>query len=120
MKEEMTLPLCECEELHEAHIEKGRAALPSAARLTELADFYKLFADETRLGIMFALDGAELCVCDIAEVLGMTKSAVSHQLKALRQMHLIKFRRSGKNVYYSLADSHVVDIIEKALEHIEE
>ena len=120
MRGEISLPVCECNETHRDLIELGIAAMPSEDKITELADFFKLFSDETRLGILFALDGAELCVCDIADILKMTKSAVSHQLKALRQMQLIKFRKSGKNVYYSLADSHVVDIIEKALEHINE
>ena len=114
------IPTCDCGGAHE-QLEKGRLnAIPKEATVTALADFFKLFSDETRLRILFALDTSEMCVCDIAEAVGMTKSAVSHQLRALRQNRLIKSRKSGKNVYYSLADSHVEDIIEKALEHAEE
>lgn len=114
------IPTCECGGAHE-QLKKGRlASLPDGATVTALADFFKLFSDETRLRILFALDTSEMCVCDIADAVGMTKSAVSHQLRSLRQNRLIKSRKSGKNVYYSLADSHVEDIIEKALEHAEE
>ena len=120
MKDEREIPVCECGGNHES-LKKGHlCALPSAETVTVLADFFKLFSDETRLKILFALDTSEMCVCDIAAAVGMTKSAVSHQLRALRQNFLIKSRKSGKNVYYSLADSHVEDIIEKALEHVEE
>lgn len=97
-----------------------RRAMPEEEELYELSDFFKLFADSTRMRILFAIDEGPLCVCEISAVLEMTKSAISHQLKTLRQNNLIKAQRRGKNVYYSLADSHVKDIIEKALEHIEE
>ena len=111
-----------CEE-HEVHIDainKRKDAMPSVETLYELADFFKIFGDTTRISILFALDGEPMCVCDIAQMLSMTKSAVSHQLKILRQSALVKYKKSGKNVFYSLADTHVRDIIEKALEHIEE
>ena len=114
------VPECECEELHSDVIEKKRGAMPETATLYDLADFFKIFGDSTRMSILFAIDGEPLCVCDIAELLGMTKSAVSHQLKILRQSDLITYRKSGKNVFYTLADDHVRDIIEKALEHIKE
>jgi len=114
------LPLCECEETHEELINEGKAKLPELLKLYELADFFKIFGDSTRLQILFAIDGAPMCVCDICAALGMTKSAVSHQLKILRQADLVTYRKSGKNVIYSLADDHVRDIIEKALEHINE
>ena len=94
--------------------------LPDENLLYELSDFFKIFADSTRIKILVALDIGELCVCEISDALAMTDSAVSHQLKILRQSNLIKSRRKGKNVYYSLADSHVKDIIEKAIEHLEE
>ena len=97
-----------------------RASMPSESRLIELADFFKNFADGTRIKILFAIDKESLCVCEIAGALNMTNSAVSHQLKMLRGSNLIKSERRGKNIYYSLADDHVRDIIEKALEHIEE
>lgn len=114
------LPLCEQEELHCNRIEHRRAEMPDEEMLYNLADFFKIFGDSTRIRILFAIDGEPLCVCDIAELLGMTKSAVSHQLKSLRQSNLITYRKQGKNVFYSLADSHVKDIIEKAFEHINE
>ncbi len=117
---EKNLPSCECEELHSEVIEKKRSEMPELSELYDLADFFKIFGDSTRMSILFAIDGEPMCVCDIAELLGMTKSAVSHQLKVLRQSDLITYRKSGKNVFYSLADSHVKDIIEKALEHIKE
>ncbi len=117
---EEELPICEDEALHEGHILRARAAMPREEILYELADFFKIFGDSTRVSILFAIDEGPMCVCDIAETLGMTKSAVSHQLKILRQSDLVKYRKSGKNVYYELADEHVRDIIEKALEHIKE
>lgn len=111
---------CECDEIHHESIAQSRASMPDVATLYELADFFKIFGDSTRMSILFAIDSGEMCVCDIAALLGMTKSAVSHQLKVLRQCGLVKYRKTGKNVYYSLADEHVRDIIEKALEHIRE
>ncbi|MBO5907520.1 MAG: helix-turn-helix transcriptional regulator [Clostridia bacterium] len=114
------IPLCECEELHESVINKKREEMPDVSTLYTLADFFKIFGDSTRISILFALDGEKMCVCDIAAMLGMTKSAVSHQLKILRTSDLVTYERSGKNVFYSLADEHVKDIIEKALEHISE
>ena len=109
-------PVCE-----EVHPHAGTVApLPSYEDTLGLADFFKLFGDPTRLRILLALDGGEMCVCDLAEATGMTKSAVSHQLSALRAGHLVSFRREGKNVYYTLADDHVRIIIEYAVEHLRE
>lgn len=113
-------PSCECEELHREIIEKKKREMPELSTLYDLSDFFKIFGDSTRMSILFAIDGEPMCVCDIAETLGMTKSAVSHQLKILRQSDLITYRKAGKNVFYTLADDHVRDIIEKALEHIKE
>ena len=101
-------------------VDRIRAEMPDTATLYELSDFFKIFGDSTRVSILFVIDRGEICVCDIAEILGMTKSAVSHQLKILRQAKLISYRKSGKNVFYTLADDHVKDIVEKALEHIKE
>ena len=115
-----TTPLCECEELHSDIIDKKRGEMPEENVMYDLSDFFKILGDSTRVKILFAIDGEPLCVCDIASLLGMTKSAVSHQLKILRQGDLVTYRKSGKNVYYTLADDHVRDIIEKALEHIKE
>jgi ArsR family transcriptional regulator len=111
---------CECHEEHPELIERGKTALPETTDLYDLSDFFKVLGDSTRLGILFAIDGAPMCVCDIAGVLGMTKSAVSHQLKVLRQNRLVKYSKIGKNVFYELSDDHVRDIIEKALDHIGE
>jgi len=113
-------PICECDEIHVDLIRQKREEMPDEASLYDLADFFKIFGDSTRMSILFAIDGEPMCVCDIAELLGMTKSAVSHQLKILRQSDLVTYRKSGKNVFYTLADDHVRDIIEKALEHIKE
>ena len=114
------VPLCECDEIHADAVENRRKNMPEGETLYDLADFFKIFGDSTRMSILFAIDGEPLCVCDIAALLGMTKSAVSHQLKILRRSALVKHRKSGKNVFYTLADDHVRDIIEKALEHIKE
>ena len=118
--EKTSAPSCECEQVHTDIVRNKRALMPDEETLYDLSDFFKIFGDSTRMSILFAIDGAPMCVCDIAELLGMTKSAVSHQLKILRQSDLITYRKSGKNVFYTLADDHVRDIIEKALEHIKE
>ncbi len=120
MRKLENIPTCECEEIHGDRVESCRAKMPEAETLYDLADFFKILGDSTRMGILFAIDGGPLCVCDIAEALGMTKSAVSHQLKGLRAADLVRYKKLGKNVYYELADEHVRDIIEKALEHIAE
>ena len=114
------IPECEAHEEHSDLIAKSRELLPETTKLYDLSDFFKVLGDSTRLGILFAIDGVPMCVCDVALTLGMTKSAVSHQLKVLRQNRLVKYSKVGKNVFYELSDDHVRDIIEKALEHIEE
>ena len=88
--------------------------------LYDLADLFKVFGDSTRIRILFVLFEAEVCVCDLAEALSMTQSAVSHQLRILKQAKLVNSRREGKSVFYSLADEHVRTIIGQGLEHIEE
>lgn len=117
---EANIPCCECEEIHSDVVAKSRERMPDEETVYDLADFFKIFGDSTRMSILFAIDGEPMCVCDIAALLGMTKSAVSHQLKILRQSDIVKYRKSGKNVIYTLADDHVRDIINKALEHIKE
>lgn len=111
---------CEHDGHHDAAVAAARENMPSEETLYDLADFFKIFGDSTRMSILFAIDKGPMCVCGIAELLGMTKSAVSHQLKILRQSSLVTYKKSGKNVFYSLADDHVRDIIEKALDHINE
>ena len=115
------LPICQDGEhgLNEQMIAMAKNKLPSEDLLCELSDFFRIFADPTRLKILYTIE-EPMCVCDIASVLGMTKSAVSHQLKVLRQSNLVRYRKSGKNVFYSLSDEHVKVIIEYALEHIKE
>lgn len=112
--------VCDHDGHHDAAVAAARVNMPREETLYELADFFKIFGDSTRMSILFAIDKAPMCVCGIAELLGMTKSAVSHQLKILRQSALVTYKKSGKNVYYTLADDHVRDIIEKALDHINE
>lgn len=92
--------------------------MPVEDELFDLSDFFKVLGDSTRVKIMWALDESEMCVCDLAVLLNMTKSAISHQLKLLRTANLVKYRKEGKVVFYSLSDNHVKDILEKGLEHI--
>lgn len=112
--------ICECELIHPEAVADVRKKMPHDEALYNLADFFKVFGDSTRVRILWALDTGELCVCDLAALLGMTKSAISHQLHSLRQADLVRFRREGKIVFYSLSDDHVKDILEKGFEHINE
>lgn len=111
---------CDCDVIHADVVDEVRQRMPNEADLYDLSDFFKIFGDSTRVKIIWALDEKEMCVCDIAVLLNMTKSAISHQLKTLKQANLVKFRREGKVVYYSLKDDHVKDIFEKGMEHIKE
>ena len=113
-------PDCCPHEVHTSLVAAARERMPECEVTYDLSDFFKVLGDSTRLSILFAIDASPMCVCDIAEAVGMTKSAVSHQLKVLRQNDLVRYTKSGKNVIYSLADDHVRDIIERALEHIKE
>jgi ArsR family transcriptional regulator len=115
-----TEALCDVEVIHEEVVAAVREQMPTEAEAARLSEFFKVFADGTRAKVLWALDHAEMCVCDIAVLLDMTKSAISHQLRVLREAGLVKTRREGKVVYYSLADSHVADIFEKAVEHLNE
>ena len=112
--------ICDCDVIHAEVVEKVRGYMPEEEKLYDLADFFKVFGDSTRIKILWALDREEMCVCDLAVLLNMTKSAISHQLKSLRQEKLVKYRRDGKNAFYSLQDEHVKDILEIGLEHIKE
>jgi ArsR family transcriptional regulator len=113
-------PVCDCDVIHKETVRRVSRALPKEEDFYDLADLYKMFSDSTRVRILWALSREEMCVCDIAVLLGMTKSAISHQLKSLRLANLVKYDKRGKEVYYSLADSHVKDIFEKGFEHIHE
>ena len=114
------IPVCDCEVIHEAVVKRVRKTMPKEEDFYDLADLYKMFADSTRVRILWALSHHEMCVCDIAVLLDMTKSAISHQLKSLRLANLVRYEKRGKEVYYFLADSHVKDIFEKGFEHIHE
>ena len=107
-------------EVHPDLLQKVVALLPPEEHLYDLAELFKVFGDSTRIRILFVLFEAEVCVCDLAEALNMTPSAVSHQLKLLKQNKLVKSRRDGKSIFYSLADQHVRTIISQGMEHIEE
>lgn len=109
---------CDCNIIHEGVIEKVKSNMPKEDSLMNLADAFKVFSDSTRLKILCALLQEEMCVCDISALLGMSKSAVSHQLRVLKQTNLVKNRRSGKEVYYSIADKHVETIINNGMEHV--
>ena len=105
---------------HSGLLEHVREQMPSDEKLQELGDLFKVFGDITRIRIMYALHEDEMCVCAIAELLGMTQSAISHQLKTLKDADLVAARREGKTVYYSLSDDHVRSIIAQGYEHITE
>ncbi len=118
--EKLTAPPCDAEEVHTDALTSVHAAMPPDEELNRLAELYKIFADTTRIKILYALFQSELCVCDLAELLGVTVSAVSHQLRVLKGACLVKYRRDGKTVFYSLADDHVRTIIDQGNEHIHE
>ena len=100
--------------------ERVEAGLPDEESLYDLAELFKVFGDTTRIRILYVLFESEMCVCDIAEILNMTQSAISHQLRVLKQARLVRNRREGKQIYYFLADDHVRTIIGQGMEHVEE
>lgn len=113
--------LCDCDCLHEHHVMEAKKSIEGVNVFENMSTFFRTFADETRLKIICALDSVEsMCVCDIAYTLQMTKSAISHQLKFLKNNKLIKSEKKGKEIFYSLADEHVKDIFEIGLKHLEE
>ena len=120
MNKDNVIETCDCKEVHREILERVSKEMPREEELYDLAELFKVFGDSTRIKILFVLFESEMCVCDIAEALSMTQSAVSHQLKVLKQAKLIKNRREGKSIFYSLADEHVRTIIAMGIEHIEE
>lgn len=112
--------ICEYMHVHEEIVDAVSKNMPDEEELFDLAEFYKVFGDSTRIKILYVLFEAEMCVCDIAQLLNMTVSAISHQLRVLRNARLVKQRRDGKTVFYSLVDDHVRTIISMGVEHIEE
>ena len=111
---------CDCELIHEDKVNEVKGKMFSDDEYLDLSDLFKMFADSTRVRILHALEKSELCVCDLANLLNMTKSAISHQLQSLRLMNLVKFRKEGQVVYYSLKDDHVKTLIDIGFEHISE
>lgn len=119
-KETVEVESCEFIHVHEDIVRKVNAEMPDEEILYDLADLFRIFADSTRIKILYVLYASEMCVCDIAQLLGMTQSAISHQLRALKQSKLVKYRREGKTVFYSLADDHVVTILAQGMGHVTE
>jgi len=111
---------CDCNAIHEDVIARVKNVMPDNNQFRTLSNLYKMFADSTRLKIMWALSKERMCVCDLAVLLGMTKSAVSHQLKSLRLTNLVHNEKEGKNVYYSILDKHVIEMLENGFAHSEE
>lgn len=111
---------CDCSVLHEEIVTKVRSKMPMEEDLYDLADLFKIFGDTTRIKILSALFESEMCVCDISYLLNMTQSAISHQLRVLKQARLVKNRRDGKVVFYSLQDDHIKRIFDQGLVHINE
>ena len=120
MSELLAAPHCEDVCLHHDIIERVNHHMPGEEELYDLAELFKVFGDTTRIRILYVLLESEMCVCDIAALLGMNQSAISHQLRILKQSRLVKFRRDGKSVFYSLADAHVHAMIAQGMEHIAE
>jgi ArsR family transcriptional regulator len=120
MNERDELDRCDCNVIHEDVVNAVREKMPSEENLYDLAELFKVFGDTTRIKILWALAESEMCVCDIAVLLNMTQSAISHQLRILRQARLVKYRKEGKIVYYSLDDEHVKHIFDQGLIHINE
>jgi len=115
-----SINVCDCEVIHQDVIDHVKKEMIKEKVILDVSDFFKVLGDPTRSKIMCALDKNEMCVCDLAVLLNMTKSAISHQLKVLRESNLIDFRKEGKLVYYFLADGHVKDVFETAIEHVTE
>lgn len=111
---------CDTECVHDELLKIVNEQMPDEDELYDLAELFKIFGDSTRIRILFVLFEAEVCVCDLAKALNMTQSAISHQLKILKNSKLVKSRREGKSIFYSLADGHVRTIIAQGIEHIEE
>jgi Predicted transcriptional regulators len=113
------VPQCDCGIIHNDVVDRVKGDMPAAVYLFDLAELFKSLADQTRLKILFALSKNEMCVCDIAALLEMTQSAISHQLRVLRNVRLVRYHKVGKVVYYTLDDEHVNEIFKQGLDHVE-
>lgn len=111
---------CEVTLIHEDNVKKAINELPDDELIADLSDMFKIFGDQTRVKILMALESGELCVCDIAAVMDMSQSAISHQLRVLKQSNIVKTRRQGKVMYYSISDDHVKEIFDIAIVHVQE
>jgi len=120
VKRDYSDEMCEIAHVHESVVEQVQSKMPDDDTLCDVAEIFKVFGDVTRTKILSALFEAELCVCDICEIVKMSSSAVSHQLRILRQTKIVKSRRSGKEMYYSLDDDHIAKIYRMALDHLDE
>jgi len=118
-KEKNPTDICNCNIIHDDVVNKVRESMPEEEMLYDLADLFKVFGDTTRIKIIYALFQSEMCVCDIAALLGMNQSAISHQLRVLKQARLVKYRKEGKVVYYSLDDDHIKNIFNQGFDHIQ-
>lgn len=114
------LEVCDCNLIHTDAVEKVRRLMPDEEPIYEVADLFKVFGDSTRARIICALSISELCVCDLSTLLDMSQSAVSHQLRTLKQARIVKNRRNGKTVYYSLDDEHIKELFSVAFDHVME
>ena len=119
-KTDSRIDQCDFIHVHEDIVKAVNEHMPDEELLYDLADFFKVFADSTRIKILYVLMQSEMCVCDIAQLLNASQSAISHQLRTLKQMQLVKFRREGKTVFYSLSDGHIQTILCQGFEHIRE
>ena len=120
IRQEVQEGTCEFMHVHEQIVEQVEKVMPDEQQLLDLSEFFKVFGDSTRIKILYVLSQSEMCVCDIATLLQMGQSAISHQLRILKQMRLVKFRRDGKTVFYSLSDDHIQTILAQGMEHINE
>lgn len=120
MSEPRDVERCDYMHVHEDIVAQVNRNMPDEEVLYDLAELFKIFGDSTRIKILYVLSESEICVCDIAQLLGMTQSAISHQLRSLKQCRLVKARRDGKTVFYSLADGHVRTILNQGMEHVAE
>lgn len=120
MSEYYGIDKCDCTVIHDDVVNRVKSNMPREEHLYDLAELFKVFGDTTRVKLLWALDESEMCVCDLAALLNMTQSAVSHQLRVLKQARLVKYRKEGKNVYYSLDDDHVKLIFDQGMLHVNE
>lgn len=120
MEEKINIERCSSNVIHKEIVDRVKSSIPPEETLYDLAELFKVFGDSTRIKILCALFEAEMCVCDIANLLNMTQSAISHQLRVLKSNRLVKYRRDGKVIYYSLDDHHIKEIFDAGLNHITE